>query len=136
MKKIYMMKCFEGAGLIAAGVIVSYIINGLVLAGRYISVKPDHKGAIMSIITLVPFFCYLCVYITRFYYCVRRNARTNDVYKNEIWQITATVAGNIVIMIALLSAGNILGEASSYMIISSIITTIFFVLAFLLCKPF
>lgn len=136
MEKVYVMKGLKGTGVIATGVLISYIVNGLVLAERYVSLNPEHKGVIMVTITLVPFMCYQSVYMGRFYSCVKRNERTNEVYKNEIWQMAGIIVGNIAIMTAILSVENILGEAISYVTVSSIITAIFFGIAFLLCKPF
>ena len=131
-----MKKWMTGIALIVIGRVISFGISAFIVERQLFMLKPSHEGILLGAIFAVPLILYGGFYLFRYYRCGAKGLRTRDVYKDEKWWMILAVAGDLAALVAIFEVYGFLGEALVHVGISFVVSTIFYVVACLVCRPF
>lgn len=131
-----MRKWMTGIVLIITGSLISFGVSAFIVERQFFMLKPSHEGILLAAISAVPLTLYNCVYLFRYYRCWVKGLRTRDAYKDEIWWMILAVAGDLAVLVAIFEVCGFLGEALVHVGISFVVSTVFYVVACLVCRPF
>lgn len=131
-----MKKWAVGVWLIIMGVLISFGISVFIVEGEFFMLRPGHKNILLAGVFGTPMVIYVVFYGIWYHRCAIQKSRSMSVYKGEMFWVLLAVMLDIIALLVIFEIGGVLDEAWIHVVISSIISTVFFCIAFLCCKPF
>lgn len=131
-----MRKWMLGVCLIVVGVLVSFGLSSFIIGAEIFMLNPKYKDLLLGSILGIPLLIYGAGYALWYYRCAKQKSRDQNIYKGGWFWMSIIVILEFSVLFFVFEITGLMDEASVHYISSCFISTIFFCVAFLVCKPF
>jgi len=125
-----------GIGLIILGVLVSFGVSYYIIEAEIFMLHPKYKGILLGSVLGIPMVLYGGSYAWWYHRCAKQKSRIRSAYKGQFFWMLVVVIVEFSALFLVFETAGLMNVASIHYISSCLIPTIFFCIAFLLCKPF